>query len=304
MKRQDINIRDPFILFENGQYYMYGTRPENYGMRTGGFDVYVSSNLECWSEPLKCFDSENFNLNTGANWAPEVHKYNGQYYMVASFTMENNLLGTYILKSDSPLGPFMPLTDCAVTPKEHSCIDGTLYVQDGKPYIVYSHDWPDHYIAESNAYVGEICAAQLSDDLTQIIGHPWVLFPSNESPISKATPHHTVHNGQNCVRYGSDAPFVQKLSDGSLLLTWSPYLNGNYVVLSAISKNGDIKGPWTHMIEPLYDKNGGHAMFFDTCDGKRCMCLHGPERQQYERAHIFEVAEMGSTLHIIKELGI
>ena len=41
LKRKDINIRDPFILYEDGTYYMYGTRANNYGVMTGGFDVKV-----------------------------------------------------------------------------------------------------------------------------------------------------------------------------------------------------------------------------------------------------------------------
>ena len=304
MKNYDIHIRDPFVIFENGRYYMYGTRGKNYGIRVGGFDVYESSDLVCWSGPRQCFDSAKFNMNTGANWAPEVHKYNGKYYMLASFPTENEKFGTYILKSSSPLGPFEPLTGDAITPHEQSCIDGTLFVNDGIPYIFYSHDWPDNYVADEGAYVGEICAAQLSADLTQIVGEPWVVFASNESLISKATPDHNVLGGQNCVRYGSDAPFVQKLSDGSLLLTWSPYLNDNYVVLSAVSQNGNIKGPWKHITEMLFDKDGGHAMFFDTRDGKRCMCLHSPERKMFERAHFFEVKEIDGLLRVIKELEV
>ena len=106
------------------------------------------------------------------------------------------------------------------------------------------------------------------------------------------------------MRYGSDAPFVQKLADGSLLLTWSPYLNDNYVVLSAVSQNGNIKGPWKHITEMLFDKDGGHAMFFDTRDGKRCMCLHSPERKMFERAHFFEVKEIDGLLRVIKELEV
>ena len=27
----DINIRDPFVLCENGKYYLYGTRAANFG---------------------------------------------------------------------------------------------------------------------------------------------------------------------------------------------------------------------------------------------------------------------------------
>lgn len=29
MKNSDINIRDPFVLAEDGKYYMYGTRAAN-----------------------------------------------------------------------------------------------------------------------------------------------------------------------------------------------------------------------------------------------------------------------------------
>ena len=75
MNCNEINIRDPFVLYENGQYYMYGSRAKNFAMCSGGFDVYVSADLENWSEPKVCFNSEAFDLNNGANWAPEVHKY-------------------------------------------------------------------------------------------------------------------------------------------------------------------------------------------------------------------------------------
>ena len=97
---QDINIRDPFVLFENGKYYMYGTRGKNFGKKTGGFDVYVSTDLKNWSEPIECFNSEKYNMNTNVNWAPEVHKYKDGYFMFATFTKPNGLRGTYILKSN------------------------------------------------------------------------------------------------------------------------------------------------------------------------------------------------------------
>ena len=298
VKRKDFRVRDPFIVLEHDCYYMYATTGET------TLSYYTSTDLENWELGGIAFEiPDNFWAYKDV-WAAEVHKYRKKFYLFVSLLGKNGLRGTQIAVADTPKGPFVPLADRAVTPKEQSCIDGTLYIQDGIPYIIYSHDWPDNYIAEKNAYVGEICAAQLSDDLTTTIGEPWVLFASDESPISKATPHHIVYNDQSCVRYGSDAPFVQKLSDGSLILTWSPYLNDNYVVLSVISQNGNLKGPWTHIAEPLYDKNGGHAMFFDTRNGKRCMCIHAPERQQHERAHIFEVGEIDGAFRIIKELGI
>ena len=53
MKCCDINIRDPFVLYEDGIYYMYGTRAASFGKNVGGFDVYVSEDLLEWSEPLE-----------------------------------------------------------------------------------------------------------------------------------------------------------------------------------------------------------------------------------------------------------
>ena len=88
MKLSEIHIRDPFVLVEDGKYYMYGTRAAGFGIKTGGFDVYVSTDLEDWSEPYECFNSEKYGMNYHANWAPEVHKYNGAYYMFATFTNE------------------------------------------------------------------------------------------------------------------------------------------------------------------------------------------------------------------------
>ena len=226
----------------------------------------------------------------------------GKFYLFVSLLGKNGLRGTQIAVSDTPRGPFAPLVPRAVTPQDQSCIDGTLYVHEGKPYIFYSHDWPDNYVAEKSAYVGELWAAELEEDLTAIKGDPWLVFASDESPISKSTPHHITWEGKKSMRYGSDAPFLQKLSDGSLLLTWSPYLQNNYVVLSVVSKSGSVFGPWEHLPEPLFDQNGGHAMFFRDLEGRNIMCLHAPEKGPLERACLFEVAETDGVMKIVKEI--
>lgn len=51
MNISDITIHDPFVLEENGSYYLYGTRAKNFGCKVGGFDVYTSKDLRHWSEP-------------------------------------------------------------------------------------------------------------------------------------------------------------------------------------------------------------------------------------------------------------
>lgn len=293
MKRNEIRIRDPYILPHNDMYYMYATTGET------ELSYYYGNDMENWEYGGVAFKIPESFWAYKDVWAAEVHPYKEKFYLFVSLLGKNNLRGTQIAVADTPKGPFVPVSNRAVTPQAQSCIDGTLFVCDEKPYIIYSHDWPDNYIESEHAYVGEICAAELKEDLTEIVGEPKVLFASNEVPISKQTPHQI---SETDVRYGSDAPFVQKLSDGHLFLTWSPYLNGTYVVLSAISENGSIFGEWKHSSKAFFDKDGGHAMFFKGYDGNNYMCIHAPEKPQLERAHIFKVEECDDGLKITDEL--
>ena len=63
MKRSEINIRDPFVLVDGGKYYLYGTRGATCWGEASGFDVYVSDDLDSWSDPIVCFE------NDGSFWA-------------------------------------------------------------------------------------------------------------------------------------------------------------------------------------------------------------------------------------------
>ena len=290
MKRSCIRIRDPFILFENGIYYMYATS----GERT--LSYYRSVDLEHWEMGGIAFEiPENFWAYKDV-WAAEVHPYKGKYYLFVSLLGKNGLRGTQIAVSDKPDGRFIPLVDRPVTPLDQSCIDGTLFVDGDTPYIVYSRDWPDHYVSEKGAYVGQISAQQLSEDLTTPVGEPFCLFESSDCPYSAERPAKHGWEGKDVVRYGSDAPFINRLSDGRLFLTWSPFAANNYVVLGAVAE--DIHGPWTHLEKPLYDNNGGHAMFFTAFDGTRKMCIHQPEKYPEERTRLLNVVERDGQLAI------
>ena len=168
MKREEINIRDPFVLTRNGQYYLYGTRGATCWGPADGFDVYVSRDLENWDGPFECFHNDGTFWADRNYWAPEVHEYHGKLYMLASFKREDLCRGTAILTADNPLGPFVPHSDGRVTPSNWECLDGTLYVSpDDKPYLVFAHEWVQ--VGD-----GEICAMPLSDDLSRAIGD-WLL---------------------------------------------------------------------------------------------------------------------------------
>ena len=52
MKREEINIRDPFVLVYDGKYYLYGTRGATCWGEADGFDCYVGTDLEEFEGPF------------------------------------------------------------------------------------------------------------------------------------------------------------------------------------------------------------------------------------------------------------
>ena len=104
MKKEDIFLRDPFVLVHGDKYYLYGTRSETaFVGEAYGFDVYTSTDLENWDGPFEVFHRpENF-FSKKSYWAPEVHFYNGQFYMFATFADTRRGLGTSVLSADSPM---------------------------------------------------------------------------------------------------------------------------------------------------------------------------------------------------------
>ena len=284
MKNNDINIRDPFVLYENGKYYMYGTRANNFGKNTGGFDVYVSEDLENWSEPIECFDSEKHNLNYHVNWAPEVHKYKDAYYMFATFTRESNSLrGTFILKADRPLGPFVPHSNGAATPEDWECLDGTLYInRDGKPYIVFCHE-------HTQIIDGTICYAPLSDDLKERTGEAVTLFKASEpywADKSKDENEHRI----------TDGPFMYRTKTDELLMLWSTFIKGKYAECLVKFDGGEIGTDFTHL-EPLIDDDGGHGMIFAD-ENNLYLTFHSPNKQGSEKPRFVEIKDKGYTVSL------
>lgn len=278
MKNCDINIRDPFVLVVDGKYYMYGTRAKNFGIKTNGFDVYIGDDLENWSEPKEVFNSSNWGMNTAVNWAPEVHLFNGSFYMFATFTKPNGLRGTYILKSDTPDGEFKPHSEGAITPLEWECLDGTLYVENGKPYCVFCHE-------HTQILNGTVCFVELSDDLTHAVSEPIELFAASSYLNREAS--ESCHNV-------TDGPFMYKMEDGKLLMIWSTCAN-NYVQCIATSDNGSIFGKWSHL-KPIFDDDGGHGMIFKALNGDLKLTLHCPNKTDYERPVFFDIKEENGTL--------
>lgn len=273
IKREDIRIRDPFILTDrkNGCYYMFGTTALETGSiaARNSYSVYKSTDLESFEEPKVVFDGSTSDFWGAYDyWAPEVHEWRGKYYLFGSCKSDTVHRGTQIFVCDTPDGTYVPVSDCAATPADWECLDGTLYVEDGVPYIVFSHEW-------TQVGNGEICACRLSEDLTHAVGEPFLLFrASDNSAVSEIR-----HKGSGL--YVTDGPFLFR-EDGKLKMIWSSFSEGRYLVLEAVSKGG-IADSWEHH-GSRFDFDGGHAMLFETLEGERMISLHSPNTSNLERA--------------------
>lgn len=263
MKREEILLRDPFVLVHEGKYYLYGTRSETAFIGEAyGFDVYVSSDLNDWSGPYEVFHRpENF-FSKKSYWAPEVHLYQERFYMFATFADTKHGLGTAVLVADTPMGPFTMWSDGYITPKKDRCLDGTLYIsRDGIPYLVYCHEW-------RQIHDGSICALRLRDDLKVSIGEPTVLFHA-----SQARPYVKKYM---LFSYVTDGPFLKRTTDGKLHMLWSTYTASGYAEVMAHSDTDEITGHWMPDAIPLYGRDGGHGMIFENLNGEMNLVLHYP----------------------------
>lgn len=302
---QDINIRDPYILpvQKEGTYYMYASSSvrEN-GQTYGGMIAYKSRDLKTWHGPVRVFDVPRDNHLTGTVWAPEVHKYKGKYYLFA--TLNTDIIWkkapqgatpyrhrcTQIFWSKKPEGPFMPFKEkLPATPLDQMALDGTLWVEDGVPYMVYCHEWVQ-------AVDGGMNLVRLKKDLSGADGQPVRLFNASSAEWS------TGDGPEDRKHYVTDGCFLYRSKTGKLLMVWSSFKEGVYAVGIAESATGRITGPWIQQKEPLF-VNGGHSMIFRDFEGRLCLVLHSPNSPGgKERAKILELEDLGNTLRVKSEI--
>jgi len=292
---ESIRLRDPCILADTASktYYLIGS---------GGRSVwaYTSTDLATWQGPRTIFTpSQDIwgDIPVVGIWAPEMHKYQGKYYLFLTFNTQNQLpeqwrnwlprvtRGSQVLVGDSPTGPFEPFQNRSTLPPDMMTLDGTLWVEDGVPYMVFCHEW----VQITN---GSIEYVRLKDDLSETVGEPVVLFHAGEAPWSitdKA-------RGSNV----TDGPYLYMGRTGKLYMIWASFGRGGYNEGIAISASGKLAGPWTQQAESLYSDDGGHGMLFTTFDGKLMMVLHSPNGRG-ARPRIFELEDTGETLKIVSE---
>ena len=297
----DVRLRDPAILADEATrtYYLVSSMahpPASAGQtRHPGVSVLTSKDLVTWQGPIRVF---NVPLDAWARkdvWAPEMHHYAGKYYIFTTFDSTNNFpeqwsgwlprvqRGCVIAVADSPLGPFRLMQNAPCTPADIMTLDGTLWIEEGHPYLVYCHEW----VQISN---GAMELLRLKQDLSAADGPPVLLFRGSDAPWSRPSKTHG--------SFVTDGPWLHRTKSAKLLMLWSSFGDGGYTVGIAESESGKVSGPWRQQPEPLFQRNGGHAMLFRTFEGVLMLALHQPNTSPHERARLFEVEDIGDTLRI------
>ncbi len=294
----DIQVRDPYILADTTShtYYLYvqnSGRSEEKNPNKG-VDVYQSKDLQQWTGPTHVLTLPNPYWARKSVWAPEVHAYQGKYYLFVTLTSEDKLQpepgsvtqqpqwkrGTQIFYASSPLGPFKEFAAKSHTPPNWMSLDGTLFVEKGLPYLVFCHEW-------AQIHDGTIEMMPLSKNLSKPIGKPTTLFKASTAPWVK----NMQAAGLALNGLVTDGPFLYHNAKGQLVMIWSSFGEEKYAIGQAVSASGSIKGPWKQVAEPLIQKNGGHGMLFQTFDHQWRLVFHQPNDHPFERAQLVRVQE-------------
>ena len=295
----DMPLHDPWIVADktSGTYYLYTS---NIGRVSGeggvGVMAYTSRDLRSWQKAKRVFALPTGIWANAGCWAPEVHGWNGRYYLFV--TAHNDALplpgngngsgeklirrSTILAVSDRLEGPFTVVRGAEpVAPGELMTLDGTLYVDTkGQPWMVYAHEW-------IQTRIGTIEAVPL-DDALKAKGPPILLFRGSDSP--DATPQRDTGS------VVTDGPELYHTGDGSLVMLWSSWGADGYIQTQAVSKSGKLEGPWTQLPHML-GKGTGHGMVFTTFDDRRMLIVHRPFKSA--RGKLYDVDDSGDRVVVV-----
>lgn len=275
VKRSDIHIRDPFILTDENNYYLLGTTGDDPWGKASTLNLYRSSDLEEF-ESLGCLVDYHALDGYTNIWAPEIHKYNGKYYLIVSLFKESKGRGSIIFVSDSLTEKFVPLTGEYITPAGWGCLDATLFVYKGKAFLCFSNEWTTAITGDGD---GSLYIAQLSEDLKKLVTVPKKIISGKYS--GKAI----------CVRNGDTAGYIAEgpclyMQDEKIVLLWSTITETGYSVIKSVSNNG-VYGEFV-FDKFVFKDNGGHCMRFFDKNGKAHIVLHQPNETPLERLIILD----------------
>ena len=328
MRLPEIPLQDPYVLVDQATqtYFLYA---EASSAAESGVAVYRSKNLRDWTGPTRVYTVPNGGWAdpSGGATAPEVHLHSGRYFLFTTLRNRKTVIAaaqqtsaratgdsvwqnqtaraTVIAVADSPLGPFVAAeASSRITDARLMTLDGTLHTDpDGTPWMVFAQDWVQKIDAV-------IAAVKLKPDLSAPAAAPIWLFNGAQAPWyldpqAGAPPGKPPANDLQCIPYAVFAPQLYLTPGRRLAMLWSGYQKHftEFVQTQAISKTGNIAGPW-EQLPPVLTGNRGHGMIFEAFDGRTTMILHNNHGQpSASRAELHEVAITDDGIKVQRHRG-
>ncbi|WP_234573450.1 glycoside hydrolase family 43 protein [Rhodohalobacter sp. 614A] len=270
----NIYFGDPYVLLDDGTYYMYGTGRDS----DTGIEVYTSEDLENWIGPVGVTDGFALHKDDVIGdrwfWAPEVYNVNGTYYMFFS-TEEHMAIAT----SESPLGPFVQEEQQFLA--DFKAIDHSLFVDTDGAHYIYFAKFEDGL---------EIWGAEFAEDFSEIN------FDTMERQISQSQ--EWEKSQKDPVGIVNEGVYIIK-HEGMYYMIYSAnhYASPDYGIGMAYAEHP--LGPWTKdetnpiLQNPDHLVGTGHSMLFEGKDGRLYMVYHAHNDQENIHPRIAYINEVG-----------
>lgn len=247
-----ITFADPTIYFENGKYYLSGTRSQS----PKGFSVLESTDLIIWSVPAGTVGQNKMILVPGDNvygtdgfWAPQILKENNQYYLTytaneyVAIASSSTLTGTYTQNMVSQID------------QSAKNIDSYLFKDDDGKYYLYHVRFNNGnfiWVAEFDFATGKIKSSTLKRCFTNT--QAWEKTPAyNSNPIMEG-PTVIKMNGLYYLFYSANHFQSIDYAVGYATATspygpWTKYEKNPIIHRSIVGENGSGHG------DLFFDKN-------------------------------------------------
>ena len=302
----NVQFGDPYILYSQGTYYMYGTG----GGADKGFAAYSSKDLVNWKAEGQVYYHDNPNgwsdpeaAWNGAYWAPEVYEVKGKYYMFYSAQwkvnpgndLENFKIGVAV--SDKPTGPFIDVSNKPIFDPGYPILDANVLFDDnGKVYLYYSRACYKHPVesevadlARKNEWFKEVeeswvYGVEMKPDFSGLIGEPVLLLrPPVKLSDKQAEWESRSVTSREVNRRWTEGSVIFKKDDTYYIMYSANHFGGQHYAVGYATGKSPL-GPFTKAANnPVLQKNTGkggsvtgtgHNSIAYSPDGKEMFCVY------------------------------
>ncbi|MCR5669991.1 MAG: glycoside hydrolase family 43 protein [Butyrivibrio sp.] len=259
------NIGDPYLVTENGKYYVTATCDGK------GYDIYSSEDLANWNKEGRIFSSSAKEgwVRTSL-WQPQIVIGNdGKYYLYYCGNNDDSSLRIGVAVADSITGPYEDALDHPLLPYDYATIDPNLFTDDdGRMYLYFSRDCSENIV--NGHHTSQLYCIEM-DGYTGI--------KEGADPVLVATPEQEWEFASGDYLWNEGPDILKHKGKYYLFYSSGCYADSTYSIGYAVSDSP--MGPFTK-----YDKNPviastenvsgpGNNSFFKTLDGKELYtCYH------------------------------